>query len=271
MQKFLKRNLFLILIALISFSSCNINRDLMFKTKRDFEFDINPDKEDPEYRLAPNDLITAKIYSNDGFILIDMLAMMGGESSRQGQQQNQGMFMMQGNMGGIQYFIDDEGFAKLPIIGRVKLAGMTIWDAETFLEQEYAKFYVRPFAIVRVVNNRAFVFTGAGGSGTVVPILNNNTTLIEVLAKAGGLQGRANARRVKVFRQNKSGERNIYEVDLSTIEGIKYADMIIQANDIVYVEPMPFIVRQAAADLAPIVSVISSLTVIIAVLGTFNN
>ncbi|MGY6560839.1 MAG: polysaccharide biosynthesis/export family protein [Luteibaculaceae bacterium] len=242
----------------------------MFKADRDFPFDTFPDKEDPEYKLAPNDLVTVKIFSNDGFILIDMLAMMGGEDMGQ-RQGNQQMFMMPLGQMVQSYFIDEEGFVKLPIVGRVKIAGMSIWDAETFLEEQYAKYYIRPFAIVRVINNRAFVFTGAGGSGTIVPIMNNNTTLIEVLAMAGGLATRANAKRVKVFRQSAPGaERKIYELDLSTIEGIKYADMIIQANDIVYVEPMPFIVRQAAADLAPIVSVISSLTVIIAVLGTFN-
>jgi len=258
------------MLAAFVLNSCNVNRDIMFKSKRDFVYDELPKQEDPEYRIVPNDIITVQVFSNDGFILIDMLAM-AGDNSQQGQAGGANPMMMGGQQFLTQYFVDVDGFVKLPIVGKIKIAGYTIMEAETFIEKEFSKFYNRPFALVRVSNNRAFVFTGAGSAGAVVRFTNNNTTLIEVLAMSGGLAGRANAKRVKVFRkaENELG-REIYQFDLSTIEGIKYADMIVQTNDVIYVEPMPIRARQIAADIAPYVSILSSVTLILAVLGGFN-
>ena len=49
-----------------------------------------------------------------------------------------------------QYDLDGEGFVKLPILKKVKLAGMTIQEAETFLEKSYADYYVEPFVSIAV-------------------------------------------------------------------------------------------------------------------------
>jgi polysaccharide export outer membrane protein len=57
-------------------------------------------------------------------------------------------------------------------------------------------------------------------------------------------------------------KRDVYLIDLSTIEGLKYADLIVQANDIIYVEPVPEIGRELVKDIAPIVSLLSSVWLI---------
>ena len=60
-------------------------------------------------------------------------------------------------------------------------------------------------------------------------------------------------------------------VDLSTIEGIQEGSMIVQANDIIYVEPNPNLAREALADITPIVSLLSSALFIWATLTTIKN
>jgi len=54
------------------------------------------------------------------------------------------------------------------------------------------------------------------------------------------------------------GERFIYTLDLSTIDGLKYVDMIVQANDYIYVEPTPELGKEISEDIVPVVSLISS-------------
>ena len=63
----------LILIA----TSCSVNSDLMFKTPKKYEFDQPTDVTYDTYKLSPNDIITFYLYTNDGFMIIDLQAMGG--------------------------------------------------------------------------------------------------------------------------------------------------------------------------------------------------
>ena len=68
-----------------------------------------------------------------------------------------------------------------------------------------------------------------------------NTTVIEVLARAGGIRARGRSKRIKLIRQD--GEENlVFMMDLSTVEGLEAARTVVQANDIIYVESNPQIV-----------------------------
>jgi hypothetical protein len=53
-------------------------------------------------------------------------------------------------------------------------------------------------------------------------------------------------------------------MDLSTIDGLESARLVVQANDIVYVEPLPQLVREATESLSPIATLISTLTLLYA-------
>jgi hypothetical protein len=51
-------------------------------------------------------------------------------------------------------------------------------------------------------------------------------------------------------------------MDLSVVDGLDDANMVVQAYDIIYVEPMPQLVRETTESLTPITSLISTLTVL---------
>jgi polysaccharide export outer membrane protein len=113
------------------------------------------------------------------------------------------------------------------------------------------------------------VFPGSGGDARVIPLMNNNTTVIEALALAGGISGRGNASKVKLIRRIPGTEPDVYLMDLSTIEGIQYAGMSVQANDILYVEPVPEIAGEVLRDLSPFVTIVTSLALLYGVIGGF--
>jgi polysaccharide export outer membrane protein len=158
---------------------------------------------------------------------------------------------------GIDYLINPDGNVQLPILGKVNLTGLTIEQAQDTLAQMYAIEYNKPFVQLEVTNRRAVVFTGGGGRANVVPITNNNTTLMEALALAGGVDTRGRVKKIKIMRRTSEG-RVIYEVDMSTLAGLKYADMIVQANDYIYVQPVPYIGRELLAEVSAITSLLTS-------------
>jgi len=261
-QSIMRKLLAFITIATL-FSSCAVNSDLMFKTPRDYEFDQPGVVSDNNYKLSPNDIITFYLYTNDGFMIIDLQSM-GGYGSSKGVNTR-----INTNLE-VRYLIEDDGYVKIPSLREVKLGGLTIDEAESFLEQEYSKDYINPFVILRVLNRRVIVSTGAGGKSMVVELSNSNTRLIEALSLAGGIVDRGKAKEIKLIRET-DGKIEVYKFDLSKIEGIESANMVVQANDIIYVEPAKQIASEVLKDLLPVLTIFTSLVAAYALIIAIGN
>jgi polysaccharide export outer membrane protein len=139
-------------------------------------------------------------------------------------------------------------------------------EGQDLLVKLFSKHYNEPFVQIEVTNQRVIVFPGSGGDAKIIPLQNNNTTLMEALAAAGGITERGRASKVKVMRMTDDG-RKVYEVDLSTLDGLKYADMVVQANDYIYVEPTRQITRELVLEIAPILSFITSTNLLITIIN----
>ena len=240
------RQLLIFFIISAFMSACTINSHIMLKTNKDYVFDELLDVDNPEYKLSINDIINFRLFTNDGFEVIDMSAV---------NQNGNAMFLNQNNM--IQYILRKDSLVELPIIGEVNLIDKTIYEAESYLEELYSKFYVDPYINLRVSSRRVIVFPGTGSSAQVVPLQFNNTTLIEALALVGGISNNSRANRIKLIRKN-DGKQEVYLIDLSTIDGINDGTIILQSNDIIYVEPNPNYGREILQDINPILNIITS-------------
>ena len=224
----------------------------MFKVPSNYEYAVDQTIGNVEYRISPNDIVSMSVYTNDGFKLIDVTTSAESVSSRGGIGMSNLSF---------QYLVEPDGSIKLPIIGKIKLAGTTIREAEKLLEFQYTNFYNKPFVVLKVVNRRVTVLPGTGGSGRVVNLENESTTVIEALALAGGITNTGKARKIKLIRGDLRNPKVIL-IDLSTIEGLKEGNLLLQANDIIYVEPVPRLSQEVLTQIAPIVGIITSFTLI---------
>ncbi len=228
----------------------------MFKTPHDYQYTVDQTIGNVEYRIAPNDIVGFSVYTNDGFKLIDLTTNIGAVSGVGTNNVNFNAYN-----GAIQFPVEPDGQVKLPIIGKIKISGLTVREAEKLLEQQYATYYNKPFVVLRVVNRRVLVFPGAGGAGRVISIENENTTVIEALALAGGIAVTGKAKKIKLIRGDTRNPQ-VMLIDLSTIEGMKQSNLMLQANDIIYVEPVPRISQEILAQITPIVGIITSLLLI---------
>lgn len=245
------RKLLLLLGIVLFFSGCGwLNPNIMLKTKKGYQYTKFSDTVNTkEFKLSPNDLIEFSLFSNEGFKLVDLTSI--GSNNPNYRLGNS-----------LEYLIEIDGYCKLPILGRIKLSGYTIKEAEMMLEEKYTAFYNKPFIIISVLNKRVIVFPGSAGDAKVISIRNNNTTLIEAIALAGGIADDGKARQVKLIRA-KDDKHDIYLIDLSKIEGIKQASMVVQANDIIYIEPRRKISSKIVQEIAPIVSILTSIFIVL--------
>jgi len=238
------RILFFIVGFAALMSSCSINKNIMFQTDTEYEFDKpDLDSTNKEYKLAPFDYITINLFTGDGAMILEYT------TSGIDRLPNYGGF-------DLYYILNEEGKVNLPVLGPTQLSGLSIPEAQRFLESKFVN-YNDPFCLLRVLNRRVLVFTGEGSVGAVVPLANQNISVLEALALAGGIRERGNASKVKLIR-GKNGANEVYRLNLSTIEGVESAKMIVQAGDIIYVEPVPQITNEFVKDIAPLVSLVSS-------------
>ncbi len=213
----------------------------MLRTPKDFAYDkLNDSLTTQDYRIASNDILTVKIFSNDGFKIIDL-----ANTSQFYQFE-------------INYVVERDGRAKLPLVGYVNIKGMTVREAEVYLEQVYDNFYVKPFITVKIINKRVIVFPGNGGKAQVVTLANNNTTVIEVLALTGGIAEDGKAYKVKLIRNDGTKKPKVYLMDLSEINGITAGNTVVLANDIVYVEPRYRFAKTILGEITPVLSLLTS-------------
>lgn len=194
-----------------------------------------------EYLIAPNDELKMVIFSNNGEKVIDPV------SSGSGSQLQSG----------ISFMVEFDGQVKLPILDRVKIAGLTLRQAEDLLQERYSKYFNNPYVQLKVTNNRVIIFPGGQGSQAMVVTLDNsNTTLFEALAKAGGIND-GKAHKIKLIRGDLKNPK-VYIIDLSTVEGMTKANLIVQANDIIYVQPRNKIPEKIINVLAPYLTLLST-------------
>lgn len=234
----------------------------MFKVPKNYEYANEQTIGNVEYRITPNDIIAFSVYTNDGFKLIDLTTSATSVTAP--------MTSMNNGVNQTLFLVEPDGQIKLPIIGKVKISGMTVREAEKNLETQYATFYNKPFVMIRVTNRRVMVFSGSGGLGSVVTLDNENTHLIEAIARAGGITNTGKAYKIKLIRGDLRNPK-VMLIDLSTIEGMKQSNLMLQANDIIYIEPVPRMSQEILQQLTPIIGVITSLALIFQISQTLAN
>lgn len=246
--------------------SCTVNKDILFKTPTDYEYAEYSDSTETLAEIIANNKLIMFFYTGDGHMLIE-----SGIGSSVLSSSNGGNTANMNVRNQITYVVDEDGTVKLPVLGRVKVAGLNIREAEALLEQMYTQYYNEPFVILQIQNNRVIVSPGNGGTAEVITLSNANTTLLEALALAGGIADRGISAKIKLIRMNgETHERDVYLIDLSTIEGLDKADMIVQPNDIIYVEPLPLIASELVREIAPIITLITTAALLIAIIQSQN-
>ena len=213
----------------------------MLRIDPGYKYSEFSDITETEYRIAPDDRISARLYTNDGSGLVNIGA---------------GSKVLVGGSTTMAIKIESDGFAKLPIFGRVYLEGLTIRQAEMLIEDKFSEFYNNPFVLLDVNNRRVMIF--AGSNTTVVTLQNDNTTLFEVLAQSGGIPSDGKANKIKLIRGDlKSPE--VYKIDLSTLVGMKDANLVMQANDIIYIETKRNYITKLLSELSPYIAILTSI------------
>lgn len=135
------------------------------------------------------------------------------------------------------YRVDAAGNLNLPLIGAVQVQGQSLPElTETLRTSLGERYYVDPDVTVSLkeVGSQRVTVDGSVNRAGLYP-LPNQSTLMQVIAMAGGTSATANPRRVIVFRQI-DGRRQVAGFDLAAIRSGRMEDPLIYGSDIIIVD-----------------------------------
>lgn len=123
------------------------------------------------------------------------------------------------------YTVDHDGKISVPLIGNIKVRGMTTYGVESTLRQRLGREFVKdPQVTVDVQQNRPFFILGEVRNAGQYPYVSG-MTIETAVAIAGGYSERANERKARITRRA-NGFVEVIEVP---------PDYVVQPGDSVYV------------------------------------
>lgn len=147
------------------------------------------------------------------------------------------------------YTVDSEGNITFPVLGKVRVDGMTREQIAEYLttqlkEQELIK---DPVVTVEFMNLFVSVMGEVNHAGRI-KIDRDNFTILDALSEAGDLTIFGKRERVLVLRQE-NGKQVVYGVNLCDARQIYSSPVYyLQQNDVVYVEPNDTKSRQSTVN-----------------------
>jgi polysaccharide export outer membrane protein len=172
------------------------------------------------------------------------------------------------------YYVDKEGFIDFPVLGKLKVAGMTKSRARDYMEKRIAD-YIKEGAIVNLqITSFNISVHGEVFKPGPIKVTNDKISVLDALGAAGGITVYGDKTKVLLIRDN-NGSIEYQRFDLTQSDIFNSPYFYLHQNDMLFVESTKGRMQDSEYGLADnyklnrvsvIVSAISSITTIIALL-----
>lgn len=220
---------YLVVFALI-LSSCATKQDVVyFQNAKDFETIVDTDTFTP--KLKVNDIVSIYVST------FDMEASKPFNLVKQTGSSGQL----------IDYLIDIDGNIDFPVLGKIKLLGLTVEEAKELIKEKLSEGYLKdPIVNIRILNFRISVLGAVNSPGTYT-ISGERITIMEALGLAGDLNIKGRRDNILVIRDF-NGTKTYTRINLTNKEVFNSPVYFLTQNDVVYVEPNNSAISGASGD-----------------------
>lgn len=133
------------------------------------------------------------------------------------------------------YLVDNNGYIEFPILGKIKLGGLTRIQAISMLKEKLHPDYIKnPTINIKISNFSITVLGDVKNPGKFI-IPNERVSVIDAIGLAGDLNI-SGIRNIEVKREE-SEKITTYNLDLKSNKVFTSPAYYLQQNDIVYVKP----------------------------------
>ncbi|MGI9552084.1 MAG: polysaccharide biosynthesis/export family protein [Aurantibacter sp.] len=146
----------------------------------------------------------------------------------------------------VDYIIDKNGEIDFPVLGAVKIVGLSPEEAKGLLKQKLGGYLVDPIVNIRLKNFTVTVLGEVTRPGTY-PVNGEQITVLEAIGLAGDLTIKGMRDNVMVIRDF-NGTKVYTRVNLTRKEALNSPVYYLTQNDVVYIEPNESAVNASAFD-----------------------
>lgn len=179
-----------------------------------------------EYKVQPGDNLYVDVKSMDSKNLNPFEA-----NQRVAYQSNNEMSIYLNS-----YMVSDSGFINFPIVGKIKVEGLTVNEIKTRLQNTVNEFFQLTTVTVKLVNFKISLLGEVLRPGTYI-VYQENINILQAISMAGDLTPYAKRSNVMIIRKSGGGS-TVTRVNLLTSDILNSPDFYLQPDDIVYVEPL---------------------------------
>ena len=219
------------LMAIIFMDSCETSKQVPYMQNID-SISLAASQYLYDARIKPKDALQITVHTTDpqvsnpfNLTVSRHLSADGGLSSGGGMLQS--------------YLVENDGTINFPVVGRIKVVGLTKQECETLIESKIAPYLQkteRPVVTVRMSSFR-ITLIGDFSSPKVVPVTTEKMSLLEALASGGDLTLYGKRQNVLLIREDATGKKAFHRIDLTDANFINSPYYYVQQNDVIYVEP----------------------------------
>jgi len=142
--------------------------------------------------------------------------------------------------------VDAKGNINLPLVGEVRVVGLTVSDAQKAVENAYrdGRYLKNPQVTINIESyaSREVSIQGQVRAPGRYPLpIETNMSVLELVTKAGGFTDTAKGTAVNITRITADGKKQVFTVDVDSLlkgkdkASISDNSLVIQPGDIVYV------------------------------------
>ena len=232
-RTYIKNNYFLLLIGLlVLLNSCASKADVVyFQNAGSFETLVDKNSFTPKFKV--DDLISIHISTLNPEVSAPFNLFRG--ASEGGIRAEQ-----------VDYLIDKEGEIDFPVIGKIKIAGLSPEETRVLLRDRLSEYLRDPIINIRLKNFTVTVLGEVKQPGTY-PINGERISILEALGYAGDLTIKGQRENVMVIRDF-DGTKVYTRIDLTRKEALNSPVYYLTQNDLVYVEPNQSAVTSSSLD-----------------------
>jgi polysaccharide export outer membrane protein len=212
-----------------------------------------------EIKFKPADMLTIDISAQDPeavapFLLTPVAQSVGNNLS------------LDRNLRVQTYLIDVNGNIEFPVLGTLKIQGLSRVEATDMLKGKLSEYIKDPIVNVRLINFTVTVLGEVNSPGTFT-VQNERISLSDALGLAGDLTIYGKRDNVLLIREI-DGKKRYAKFDLNSVNVLNSPNYYLTQNDVIYVEPNNARVRQSSYNQnnGIIISAVATLATIAAIL-----
>lgn len=208
-------------LTAIFLSSCASKKDVVyFQNTSDFETLVDKNSFTPKFKV--DDLVSINISTLDLEASAPFNLFRGTTQGSITPEQ-------------VDYLIDQAGEIDFPVIGKIKIAGLSPEEVRSLLRDKLADYLKDPIINIRLRNFSVTVLGEVRNPGTF-PVVGERITILEALGFAGDLTIKGMRENVMVIRDF-DGTKVYTRIDLTDKQALSSPVYYLTQNDVVYVEP----------------------------------